>query len=103
MKKQIISICAYCQHEFPALNSAVQKAEQNINFSHGVCLRHSVTMLKQIGRTPEQIIAFLKKNQQTPFLPDLSKHPELVKAYSQGNFHPQDMKERLKELANIKT
>jgi len=93
-----ISICAWCQKQFPVVNAAVRKAEleKSAIFSHGICRRHAV----EAGMSPEMITKIETKAGKS--MPDLAEHPELVQAYSQGNFTPQ-LKERLQKLANIKS
>jgi hypothetical protein len=109
MEKISIPICSYCQQEFPEVDKAIKQTMKKygthgeISFSHGLCKRHfSEKMSPYVA--PDKIKASLENMDKTgKSVPDLSTHPELVQAYSQGNFIPQTtLKERLQKLANIK-
>lgn len=123
-----VSICAFCQQEYPDVNQQVKKAdlEKNINFSHGYCARHFYIELKK-AQIPDKAAAESVTRRKGQLAPDLSQNPELVKLYSQGIFTksevqkmqqpPQQssdqqpvaqsplklipLKERLQKLANI--
>ena len=105
MNKPFVIICAWCQKEFPSVDSAVKKEHPlgRITFSHGVCNRHFTKEMSQY-LPPDKLKASIEKmDREGKGAPDLAEHPELVQAYSQGNFLPQQpLKERLQKLANIK-
>ena len=85
MNKPFVKMCMMCQSEFPEVGAAVQRASKQINFSHGVCIRHNIEVLKKRGKhSEEQLKQYASK--LTGETPDLKQHPELVKAYSQGIF-----------------
>lgn len=88
--KPTVVICAWCQKQFPSVNTAVQQLGKEYNFSHGICKRHKAEVLgKPDPKVPDPL--------------DLQQHPDLIQAYSQGHFLPQEqLKERLQKLANIK-
>jgi len=90
--KPLVALCDWCQSGYPAITAQIKQHKNDYNFSHGICRRHSALLLKK---------------PYDPFEPDpldLEKHPELVKAYSEGNFSPFNitLKERLQKLSNIK-
>lgn len=107
--KPFVVMCSYCQKEFPEVDKQVRAHEREINFSHGICRRHSADMLRQMGKTPEQIASFMQKTDGKT--PDLKERSDLLKLYSQGIFTQQQLQQaqnesqkfmaRLKELANI--
>ena len=109
--KPFVSMCSYCQKEFPDVDKSVRDNQNRINFSHGICKRHSGEMLKQMGKTPEQIQAFLAKMDGK--VPDLKERSDLKDLYSKGIFTKEDfaqaqqsqqkLTERLKRLANIRS
>lgn len=109
--KPFVSLCANCQSEFPDVMKAVQSNHKRINFSHGICKRHAAGMLKSMGKTPQEIEAYVSKMDGK--IPDLKERPDLVKLYSQGIFTKEDLaqaqqtqqqlQERWKKLANIRS
>jgi len=92
-----------CQAEFPEVGAAVQRASKQIDFSHGVCIRHNIEVLKKRGKhSEEQLKQYASK--LTGETPDLKQHPELVKAYSQGIFteiNETMINETIDKLSNI--
>jgi hypothetical protein len=108
MEKPFILICAWCQKEHPDVNAAVKKEAplQRVTFSHGICPRHFVAQCRDMGLPEEKIQADLEKMKRSgnKSSPDLAQHPELIQAYSEGNFLPpqQGLRERFQKLANIK-
>jgi hypothetical protein len=107
VKKSAVSICAWCQTQFPKVDAAV-KVENKLGrvlFSHSICPRHFTEMYKSVpGMTAEKIKQSLDKSaREGKVVADLSQTPELLASYEQGNFLPQTtLKERLQKLANIK-
>ena len=102
MNKPLVKLCAWCQGEYPEITKSVQRSQNQIDFSHGVCKRHAAFQYKQMGKDD----AFIKSkiDQMQNSVPDLKENPELVKAYSEGNFFPnQSLRERFQKLANIKS
>lgn len=97
LSKQTVSICAWCQKEHPTVDQSFLKDKNKYNFSHGICRRHALEMMK--GLPTEKIEDFLRN--KGGGLPDLKNHPELVQSYSQGNWFPNQIKERFQKLANI--
>lgn len=87
----MISICSYCQKEFPAVDTAIKTAMKkygiggDLTFSHGYCLRHYAEMLKQYGKNDEEIRAALEKVKDNK-VPDLKKRPDLVNLWSKSIF-----------------
>ena len=114
MDTPFVSICANCQKENPAVDSAVKSHSKDIKFSHGICKRHALEMLKQMDMRDDKISEFMKKLEGNG-PPDLKENPELVKAYSKGLFTPEQIQqanqtqqtennklvERLQSLAGI--
>lgn len=93
IQKPRFSICAWCQKQFPEVDKIVKANQDKYSINHGICVRHFEEMMNRP----------LPPEKAATALPDLSQHPELVQAYSQGNFFPQQqLKERLQKLANIK-
>ena len=82
-----VSICAFCQKEYPEVDVQVNKAdrEKKINFSHGYCSRHFYGELKK-AKIPDEAAAESVNRRKGQLAPDLAQHPELVKLYSQGIF-----------------
>lgn len=107
MDKSFIRICANCQKEFPEVDSAVKGSLDRINFSHGVCERHSMEMLKQMGKDDSEIQLILQRMRErrgsNPPVPDLKEHPEIVKQYSQGIFTPEDYKKAQSPISSETT
>ena len=100
INKPLVTVCAWCQKQFPEVNASVDAHKGEYKFSHGICKRHFLQeMIPVVGQEKAEMAAATKSEDL-----DLQKHPELVKSYSQGNFLPQQqgLKERLQKLANIK-
>ena len=95
--KPFVNMCAWCQKENPPVSIAVKANEKKYNFSHGICRPHLEKMYAQMGKPiPNDIL------KRKALCQSLIDNPELIKAYSQGNFLPQqELKERLQKLANI--
>lgn len=91
MDKPFVAICSYCQKENPAVDSAVKSHEKDINFSHGICKRHTLEMLKQMNMPEDKIQAFMAKVGVS--VSDLKENPELAKSYSKGIFTPQQIQQ----------
>lgn len=89
-----VTICSYCQKENPAVDSAVKSHEKDIRFSHGICKRHALEMLKQMNMSDDKIKAFLSKVGDGA--PDLKENPELAKAYSKSIFTPEQIQQSSK-------
>lgn len=102
MEKPFIKICGYCQKEFPEVDRQVKSHTHDIDFSHGICQRHSIEFLKAANYSNDQIKDIISKKRES-ITYDLEKHPELVDLYSNGIFdkNPNAINERLKKLANI--
>jgi len=96
MEKQIISVCSYCQKEYPEVDAAIKAAQVkygrngDFSFSHGVCPRHFVDMLKQMGLSDEEIQSKSSKENKCP---DLKEHPDLVQYWSKGIFTKDQLQE----------
>lgn len=117
--KPFVALCSYCQKEHPEVGKQVQAQSKEVNFSHGICKRHSVEMMKQMGLPPDKIQAKLQSmySGDKPGLPDLSQRPDLVKLYSMGIFTKEQLEkarqesqqkkaeltERLQKLAGIRS
>ena len=103
--KPFVVICAWCQKQFPTVDAAFKKESSlgRIRFNHGMCKRHFEEEMAPFS-SPDQIKLSLEKiYKEGKMAPDLVENPELVQAYSQGNFLPQQsLKERFQKLANIK-
>lgn len=108
MEKPTVMICGYCQKQFPAVDAQVFAHKDEINFSHGLCGRHSLEMFKQLpSATPEKVaakIAQLEAN-KAKLVPDLAERTDLQTMYAQGVFTEEQLlkrfTERLQKLANI--
>lgn len=109
-EQQIISVCAYCQKEFPKVEKAIQAAQTKygisgeIAFSHGYCTRHFGDLLRSYG-TPEQEVkketdAMMAAGENT--VPDLRERPDLVTAWSNSDFTKTEQNEDMAEKPMVR-
>ena len=90
-EQQFISVCGFCQKEFPKASAKIKETSKRygingeIVFSHGYCYRHYVVMMKGAGFNDEYIKQSLA-GVNVEEVPDLKKHPELVKLWEKGLF-----------------
>lgn len=109
-----INICAYCQKEFPSVDTAVKAHHHDMRFNHGMCIRHAIAMLKSMNKDDNFIKSYIE-SKKTKMVPDLKENPDLVKSYSKELFTPDQIQqaqqvqqtenntitERFKKLAGI--
>lgn len=122
MEKQIIGVCSYCELEFPDVKTAIVNTFKQqggmkgpLAFSHGYCIRHYISVMKENGFSDEEIQQQLSSVKTT--IPDLKTRTDLVKLWSQGIFTKEQLQqaqqtqqtenniitERFKKLAGIRS
>ena len=102
-KKPFITICCYCQQDFPEVDKAIKyqmtlKDKSIASFSHGLCKRHFIEMLREIGDSEDQIMASMPNIKNS--IPDLKERPDLVKSYYDKFHDPELDKKSIQESNN---
>ena len=107
--------------EMKVVNAQIQKPEnkEKHSFSHGTCQDHAIQNMKTIpGMTPERLDSFIQKMKQSPnqtpcllkdealrhaFMKGLFTKEEIQQAHQSTQQSNQQLTERFKKLAGIKS
>ena len=93
-----IKICHYCIGLFPELRSVFQSKQIKNDFASSMCLNHFKEHLMGVKpKNRKSVFDRIDKQMNHDWPPDLREHPELVKAYSQGNFTTENIQEKIFE------